>query len=342
MLDFLKKHNKKSIDIYDFLFGCYHKHLSNCSSEEINEFLKELQDLESQKIIVLTKSEKGEGRLGWINRNILINKGNLTDKIVYIDDEIFIKEFGMDSTYYLKRNEEYHLHKSYIEKLGSFLLNNKGELTLNEIGYLVFHDEKALTQPEKSAINGIKILGNLKMNLSSIAYTETIFPFYFPVNKKGDTVLIVENKDTCFSLFRLLNATDTNIKGVLYGQGRAIAKIFSFLDIYGLNDEDRYLYYGDIDQEGFDIFRALRERYPKFNIKLSQVLYHHLLKHGSLPLRSKRNLDNIAIVNALTDLSPVDKNEIASILESDRYIPQEALNYIQIRVIINGLQNRLY
>jgi hypothetical protein len=342
MIEYLKKYNKKTIDIYDLAFAYKNKLVMLWSQDEISDFLRELHELDSKNIIDIKKSPQGEYELGLIHKKININKWKLVDKSEAIDQNIFNNHLGIDCSFYLKNIEQYQVDKSYIEKLIKFLINNKGELTLNEIGYLVFMDEKALTQPDKAVVNGKRILGNLKMDFSNIAYTDTISPFYYPTHSNGDTVLIVENKDTCFSLFRLLNAFESNVKGILYGEGRAIVKIFSFLHTYDLDNTSNYLYYGDIDQEGFDIFRALIDKYPEYRIKLSKLLYHNLLKYEINSLRKKRNIDNCHIERIIKDLYDEDKKRIVNILENDGYIPQEALNFQQMKEIMSGLQNRLF
>lgn len=342
MIDFLKKYNKKTIDVYELAFEYCKKPFLQWSQDEIKDFINQLQIMNDQKIIEIKRGSKGEAKLDSILRKINVNKWRLIDKNEGLNHELFDHEFGIDGSYYLKNLEQYHLDKGYIERLVDFLKNNSGQLTLNEIGYLVFKDEKALTQPDKAAINGKKILANLKLDISKIPYTETIAPFYYPTLSNGDTVLIVENKDTCFSILRLLKERETNIKGILYGEGRAILKKISFLQVYGLSSSEAYLYYGDIDQEGFDIFQSLVEKYPDFNIKLSKQLYHNLLAYESRPLMNKRNLDQAKVGRAIEDLYDKDKKAVIAILEGDGCIPQEALNYEHMKVMINGLQNRLF
>ena len=119
-------------------------------------------------------------------------------------------------------------------------------------------------------------------------------------------------------------------------------KKISFLQVYGLSSSEAYLYYGDIDQEGFDIFRSLAGKYPDFDIKLSKVLYHNLLAYESRPLMNKRNLDQAKVGRAIEDLYDEDQKSVIAILEGDGCIPQEALNYEHMKVMINGLQNRLF
>ena len=57
---------------------------------------------------------------------------------------------------------------------------------------------------------------------------------------------------------------------------------------------------------------------------------------------NKRNLDQAKVGRAIEDLYDEDKKAVIAILEGDGCIPQEALNYEYMKVMINGLQNRLF
>lgn len=342
MISILKDHSKKTIDIYDLAFEYRKKPLLQWSREEVNDYIEQLQDLNDQKIIQIKRSAKGETNLDFIQRKISINKWNLVGQSEGVNLDLFRQDLGMDASYYLKNLGQYHIDSKYIERLKDFLQKNSGELTLNEISYVVFKDEKALTQPEKASVNGKRILNNLGLEIKDIPYVDTISPFYYPTSSYGDTVLIVENKDTCFSLLRLLSGKESNIKGILFGEGRAVIKIFKFLHVYGLGNRDLFLYYGDIDQEGFDIARSLIEKYPEHDIRLSKALYHGLLCCEGRPLNSKRAIDNSKAEDILADLFDEDKHTIMSILESMGCIPQEALNYDDMKVIMDELQYRLF
>ena len=342
MINILKNHSKKTIDIYDFAFEYRKKSVLQWSLEEIYDFIEQLQVLNDKSIIEIKRSTKGEAKLDSIQRKITINKWNLFDQSEGVNLDIFRHDLGMDASYYLKNLEQYHLDSIYIKRLKEFLDKNSGELTLNEISYVVFKDEKALTQPEKASVNGKRILNNLGLEIKDIPYVDTISPFYYPTSSDGDTVLVVENKDTCFSLLRILTGRKSNIKGVLYGEGRAVIKIFKFLYVYGLGNKDSFLYYGDIDQEGVDIARSLIEKYPEYSIKLSRALYQSLLCYEGRPLNKRRTIDNSKAEGILMNLYDEDKNTIISILESAGCIPQEALNYDDMKVTMDELQYRLF
>ncbi|WKY46634.1 DUF2220 family protein [Eubacteriaceae bacterium ES3] len=342
MIEILKRSRKKTIDIYDLAYEYRKKAFYTWSHEEVREFIQQLQELNDNKIIQITRSKKGEVNLDGIQRRIVINTWNFAGQSENMSFDLISRDLGMDASFYLKNPDEYEKDRNHIKRLRDYLKNKSGKLTINEIAYKIFKDEKALTQIEKSSVDGKKILNKLCLDIVSLDGVDTIAPFYFPVSSKGDTVLVVENKDTCFSLLRLLNNSQTNIKGIIFGEGRAVNKIFNFLHIYDLEHVGSFLYYGDVDQEGFDIARSLIERYPEYNISLSKVLYHHLVKDEGRALNFKRQIDTTKAEGILSSLYDEDKTVVMSILYNDGCIPQEALNYDDMKVIMDGLQYRLF
>ncbi len=84
------------------------------------------------------------------------------------------------------------------------------------------------------------------------------------------------------------------------------------------------------------------EKYPQYNIKLSRALYHNLLSYEGRALIKKRTIDNSKAEDILTNLYDEDRTTIMSILESEGCIPQEALNYDDMKVTMDELQYRLF
>ncbi len=341
MIGYLNQCKKKTIDIYDLAYQVDTRPIIDWSGEERKLFVEQLNELADMNILEIKRSKKGEIQLDFIHRTIKINKWNLVNTKDIDDDFLYRNDIGIDPSHYLKNPEEYHLEKRYIKRIVEFLDKKKRDLTLNEVSYIIFQDEKALSQPNKSSINGLKILSRLGLTIENLNYSDVIAPFYYEINGHGNKVLIVENKDTCYSLFRILYKSNTNVKGIIYGEGRAIVKKLDFIDVYNLDSETSFLYYGDIDQEGFDIFRAIIQKYPNYSIQLSKILYKELLKYESKPLKSKRNLRKIDLSTVGLQL-PEEISKITTILEEEEYIPQEALNYEKMKVLFDGLQNRLY
>ncbi|PKM52190.1 MAG: hypothetical protein CVV02_02155 [Firmicutes bacterium HGW-Firmicutes-7] len=342
MIEILKKSRKKTIDIYELAYEYRKKPFYEWSREEVREYIQQLQELNDNNIIQITRSKKGEVNLDTIHRRITINNWNFAGQSENMSFDLIRFDLGMDASYYLKNTDEYRKDLKHIERLRDYLKNKSDELTLNEIAYEIFRDEKALSQPVKSSVDGKKILSKLGLDIACLSGADTISPFYFPTSSTGDAVLVIENKDTCFTLLRLLSKRQTNIKGIIFGEGRAVVKIFSFLHIYGLEHVGTFFYYGDVDQEGFDIARSLIERYPEYNIKLSKILYHHLLKDEGRSLNFKRQIDKTKSEGILLSLFDEDKSVVMSILENDGCIPQEALNYDDMKVIMDELQYRLF
>jgi len=341
-INLLKNYNKRTIDIYELMYEKYKSSIEQLTHNEIDDFIQNLWWLHDNSFIILKKSMKGEKKLNLINRKVNINKGKFIDLSDDVGLDLLSNHMKMNPSYYLKNLGQYYIDRPHIDRLKMFLHRNSGELTLNEISYLVFNDEKALLQPENASVNGKRILNNLQLEIDDFQYVDTISPFYYPICSNGDTVLVIENKDTCFSLLRVLAGRQSNIKGIIFGEGRAVNKIFKFLYLYNLDTNVLFLYYGDIDQEGFDIARSLIEKHSQYNIKLSKFLYHSLLRYERRSLLKKRTIDTSKSEYILRNLFDEDKIAINEILACSGCIPQEALNYDDMKDIMNELQYRLF
>ncbi len=70
MIDFLKKYNKKTIDVYELAFEYCKKPFLQWSQDEIKDFINQLQIMDDQKIIELKRGSKGEAKLDSILRKI--------------------------------------------------------------------------------------------------------------------------------------------------------------------------------------------------------------------------------------------------------------------------------
>ena len=327
MVQFIQQYKKKKADIYELAFEYKRKNISEFSIDEKQEFVNELDSLHEQCVIQVKRSPKGIILLDNIERTIIILKHNvMNSELLYLNGDL---------SYYLKNNQQYIQDEIYIKNIIQVMQCDTSKHTLNELSYLMFNDEKAILQPNNASVNGKKILSNLKINIEH--YIETIAPFYFPLNPSANKILIVENKETCFSLFRLL--VNSDIGGIIYGQGNAVLKIFDFLGTYGLDNSYEYLYYGDIDKEGFHIVDSLIERYSDYNIKLSNDLYNHLIKYRSRDLIRSREIKTE--FSCLSHLEYIVQEKILFIINNEKCIPQEAFNFTEMEKVLNELHHRL-
>jgi hypothetical protein len=240
--------------------------------------------------------------------------------------------------YYVTHGDEYLRDRNYILRINDLILRH-GEcevLTVNERSYELFGDEKAIAMPADAAVDGARILKNLRLILEDIRAKQVYEPFFWIEkdfsNLQGTaerTVLIVENKDTFWTLQQ--GVTDGVLAGihlVIYGEGNAILKKFEYIETVGGVPDDRYRYFGDIDWEGISIYNRLRARYPEYDIQPATALYAFILqKAGSAGAQPLRRLQRAGSLSPFLDFFDIETADaIRQIVTAERYLPQEVLN----------------
>ncbi|MGH4122228.1 MAG: Wadjet anti-phage system protein JetD domain-containing protein [Clostridium sp.] len=271
--------------------------------------------------------------------------------------------------YYFKNQEKYKKHKKYIQVLNDYYMKpQKPYLTSNELSFKLFNDEKFFENP-KSKINlGLEILLNLKMKYEDFNCYKTQEPFFYHVKKsffqkESREILIIENKDTYSTLKnkKICEAFDM----IIYGEGKKIISSFDLAGEYGINFNDNIKYFGDIDSEGFLIYKLFKDKFSSYNIVIGRSLYTVLLDNfniDALPrLRNfssdvhfdeDLNLGEVIVNMKNSDISKYYTTEpnvlsyaidvvnsefekfysqrLIEILNSKKYIPQEAVALIDI------------
>jgi hypothetical protein len=207
-------------------------------------------------------------------------------------------------------------------------------MAINERSFSLFGEEKFLKDGY-----GKTILKNLGLTIEQMNYYETPEPFvYFSRTKdQGQNVLIIENKDTWYSIRKLMIEGQEVFLGkrvftIIYGSGKnienAMADYEETVEPYLLHP-NQILYWGDIDYEGISIYERLKTKFSdKFNISLFNEAYQKMIEEGShhvLPNTKERQNRNIGKI-FLNEMKPYDAR-ILEILEQGIYIPQEIVNY---------------
>ncbi|HHU48898.1 MAG: Wadjet anti-phage system protein JetD domain-containing protein [Caldicoprobacterales bacterium] len=266
--------------------------------------------------------------------------------------EIRLLHTSLNVEGYLNQPGKYKEHRGWIQPLDSWLKENqellKTSVSINERSFQIFHQEKALRDNKDLAAvlhfnSGIRDVLN---------YYETPEPFFThnikPYDEKTTVnILISENKDTWYTLRKIMNASGNMLFGIgfhilMYGEGKKINRRYDTLSDYdeitldGL--QSRYYYIGDIDYEGIGIFNELTEQNPALQIKLMTPLYIMMLeksKEVSLPFTKDMQVESNP-ESFLAEFEPQYRDMIVKILQSRRYIPQEILNYGDFIKIIEG------
>jgi len=253
------------------------------------------------------------------------------------------------SAVYSKSPSAYTEDQRYLLALDAFLKDpdqreRLGELiSVNERSFQIFKDEKFLF-----SIRGRIFLQRIGRTLSDLSCYITTEPFFYIdyrskqfVENNLDpsyTALIVENKDTFYSIKRSWQAGKRSIGGVtfdllIYGEGRKIVGSFAFAqEIQDLVPESMLVYYfGDLDPEGIDIFGSLVAAFPLVTIEPFAYCYQALIrlygKDAPLRLEKEQKLRAVHEENFLTYFTPELRQAIQAIIHSKRYIPQEGLSY---------------
>lgn len=246
--------------------------------------------------------------------------------------------------YYLKNPQDYLQDRIFIDIFSGFLkYKNKDIITVNERAYQLFGDEKFFKGEGKDRSRGEIILKRLGISFASIGCEETAEPF-FSFHKKdfhslvSRTIYIVENKDTFWSFKRNILDRSSIFKAdmLVYGEGKKIISSFKFMNEYDVKPEkDSFIYFGDLDAEGINIYCELLDEYPQYSIFPFYEGYQAVLEIGSkrepikTPKQQKISKENIA--RFLNGFDPHVAKELKKLLEGGFYIPQEALSATEMK-----------
>jgi hypothetical protein len=240
--------------------------------------------------------------------------------------------------YYLRNQESYGKDREYIRKLNEYFLTRKDRLDLpvsvNERSFEIFGREKFLLKE-----GGKRILRNLGLAIEALNCYETSQPLaYYSYDKReGQTMLIVENKDTFYSMRKHLLDDKRTVFGVqidtlIYGGGKAIYRSVNDFELclepYMRSPQNRILYFGDLDYEGILIYEQVATRMqPVFRVEPFTVAYEGMLKkskQSELPISSERQNKSCGHEFFSYFMRNVVM-QMKGILEDGRYIPQEIL-----------------
>lgn len=221
------------------------------------------------------------------------------------------------------------------QKLMDFFKYHKSPtpLSVNERSLQIFGNEKLLSSPECK-----KILNKYHISLGQLNVYNTPEPFiYYTHPGYSKDALIIENKDTWYTMRKVLKETDKicgcRFKALIYGEGRKIQSSFEYInedDTKDIHDIQTFYYFGDIDSSGVDILYKLKKAYPLYDIRPFEPGYEYLYKKKrsgrtkELKLQIPISYDEVKILNFLGQDAI---NDIYTFCNHDYIIPQEHLNY---------------
>jgi hypothetical protein len=308
---------------------------------DYHEYYRYVQRLLENNVIEPILSSGSNGMSPPLYKRYRVKKDEETYDDILPEIRLLHSSFNIEG--YLNQPAKYREHRDWLIRLDSWLKENQEQLetavSINERSFQIFHQEKALR--ENNELAGIL---NFNMGLSKqLNYYETPEPFFThtikPYDEKtGVNILISENKDTWYTLRKIMKPSSSKLCGIdfhilLYGEGKKINRKYDTLTDFdkialdGLNC--RYYYIGDIDYEGIGIFNELMESNPELHIELMTPLYRIMLEKSrgiTLPITKDKQIES-DLEGFLAGFEPQYKNLIVELLHDRRYIPQEILNY---------------
>jgi hypothetical protein len=240
--------------------------------------------------------------------------------------------------YYKSHTGEYEEVREYVLKLSDYLKTNKNmqiSLSLNERSFDIFGNEKFL-----GTKLGQSILTKLQVSYDDLCIYKTPEPFFYYINDRSDSknVLIIENKDTWYTIKNLLKQNKKvlgiDFKAIIYGEGRKIQRTFAdinYEEYNRFNSQDNVFYYfGDIDSYGVDILYFLISEYGAYKIipfyKAYSVLLLNLNRKRNKEDKQNISLDIDKIKLCFKEYQEDTFNHILSICNENYILPQEILN----------------
>ena len=276
------------------------------------------------------------------------------DYSIYLDEIRFKLHASINTTYYMNNVDKYIENRNNILKLSNHLqkksssymknpatnsnksMYSKDAETINERSFEIFQREKYLKNE-----GGQTLLKQLGIDKAMLDYYDTTEPlaYYSHHKQTPQNILIVENKDTFYSMRKHLIEGNRTIFGleigtIIYGSGKAVFNSFSdfanAVEPYFSDIDNKLYYFGDIDYEGILIYERFCQT-VNIEIKAFTNGYEIMLYKAEnigidlMPTTKKGQNKNI------TDLFFKQFNnrfviKIKKLLEEGRYIPQEIVN----------------
>lgn len=315
-------------------------HLNHESKEQ---FLNIIQNLIDEKILVPLKNATLVQQYGRLPNKYTIHRSSIEDSFSPITSEYRAELISLASPinidFYATHAAQYAKDRDFILRINEFICQkNREVLTVNERSYLLFGDEKAISVPKDAAVDGRTILKNLKLSLEDIQAKKVYEPFFYTEKnysslegRETRTVLIVENKDTFWTLQDALKSGDLgHVNLVVFGEGHAIKQKFAYFEMIGGSPSDKCFYFGDLDQEGIYIFNSLTRHFPHYDIKPARNFYSYIIKKAGFenaqPLRTSQKRGDSSLSPFINFFEAEDKETIERIITEKKYLPQEILN----------------
>lgn len=257
-----------------------------------------------------------------------------------LEEELKYKLHPMISVdYYLSHLEQYEKERSWVLLLDAYLKDNRKMLcypeSLNERSFEIWNREKFLAKEQGNSI--LKHCG-LETGALNVYQTAEPLAYYSHTRITPQNLLILENKDTFYSMRRHMLCGNNSILGMdmgtlVYGAGKRVLRSFNDFDFcvepYMTEAGNAIYYFGDLDYEGIGIYENLasmvKERWailpfvPAYQKMLSKA--GHVAGLPDTLEKQNRKISG----HFFSYFSREQVQQMEEILKREKYIPQEIL-----------------
>jgi len=333
----LLSHGKKTITLDEIISGLK---LGEAGTEKVYTCINDILD---KNILEPVKSSGINGNIRYpMYKKYRIAIKDEIDNAV-IDAINKLHPMLLKSGYLSVNPSEYQRLKTVVDALNIFFFEAKmGEyISRKERSFEIFGHEKTL---DDSSVKSF--LRKLKISEKDLRFYDTpeyCFHDYIPIKKDSMTLLICENKDIWFGIRRRMFESGwrclfgTAIDGVIYGEGNKVSDrtgaLVEYLKFMG-NPQVRFLYWGDIDREGFDIYRRTKAVNDSLDISLFVPGYRQMMAMlkgkaaEDSPSSKKHGMDFDSVLQCF---SADEQVFLKGILEDNKLIPQEIISYTGLK-----------
>lgn len=259
-----------------------------------------------------------------------------------IDELKYRLHTGICVDYYLSHLEIYEKERHWVQLLSEYLVRHKEQLlheeSENERSFEIWNEEKFLSMGQGKTV--LKHCG-LEEDFFNVYRTSEPLAYYSHTRKTPQNIVILENKDTFYSMRKLLLDGGEGVFGMpvgtlVYGAGKKIVssfRDFSFCaEPYMQELGNRIFYFGDLDYEGIGIYEKLAGTFEEeWEIVPFESAYERMLEKaetaGIYRMPDTKKGQNRNIKNVFFSYFP-EKSvlRMKALLEDGKYIPQEILN----------------
>lgn len=320
---------------------------------DYTSFHRLVAELLAEGKLIPVKASGQNGRVPFLANKYRISKSR--EDYTECLEQIRSLEPTLNIAAYLQKPESYIRQREILEGLSRYLWYHAPLLgqpmSRKERSFSIWGREKLIDE-QFALLREVLRFNSLPENF--LNYYDTPEPFFEYVHERSlpGALLVIENKDTWFTLRKLLRETGknclagTSLQALIYGEGNKITQPKALgnyaQEMFGreILAKGKFLYFGDLDHEGIRLYYRTQKANSELRIMPFQALYREMLRLAETrelpPSPDGRQVDvEVREFEKLLGLPPngpeayklKPQEDKLAFLRQGQYIPQEILNH---------------